>query len=50
MDDKFLVQALDRPTRGKALLGLLLINVEKIIKDVKIGGSLGCSNCLWLSL
>jgi len=35
---------LDRLTSGKALLDLMLINAEVIIKEVKIGGSLGCSD------
>ena len=39
-----MVQELDRPTRGEALLGLRLTNAEEIIKDVKNGGSLGCNN------
>lgn len=38
MDDNFLVQVLDRPTRGEVLLGLVLTNM----KEVKIGSSLGC--------
>ena len=45
IDDNFLVQILHRPTRGEALLDLLLTNTEEIIKGVNIGGSLGC----WLS-
>ena len=44
IDDNFLVQVVDRPTRREALLNQLLTNVEHIIKDVNIGGSLGCSN------
>ena len=44
-DDNFLVQVLDRLTGGEVLLDLLLTNAEEIIKDVNIGGSLGC----WLS-
>ena len=43
-DDNFLVQVLDRPTRDEALLDLLLTNAEEIIKGVKVGGSLGCSD------
>ena len=43
-DDNFLVQVVDRPTRGEALLDLLLTNAEEIIKGVNIGGSLGCSD------
>jgi len=42
--DKFLVQVLDKPTRSKALLDLMLINEEEIIKEGNIGGSLGCRN------
>ena len=45
IDDNFLVQVVDRPTRGEALLDLVLTNTEEIIKDIKIGSSLGCSNC-----
>lgn len=44
VDDNFLVQVVDRPTRGEALLDLLLTNAEEIIKDVNVEGSLGCSN------
>eukprot|EP00076_Gallus_gallus_P031122 XP_015155904.2 uncharacterized protein LOC107055427 [Gallus gallus] len=44
IDDNFLVQVVDRPTRGEALLDLLLTNAEEIIKDVNVGGSLGCSD------
>ena len=44
IDDNFLVQVLDRPTRGEALLDLLLTNAEEIIKGVNVGGSLGCSD------
>ena len=38
------VQVVDRPTRGEALLDLLLTNAEEIIKDVNVGGNLGCSD------
>ena len=44
IDDNFLVQVVDRPTRGEVLLDLLLTNAEEIIKDVNVGGSLGCSD------
>jgi len=43
-DDNFLVQVVDRPTRGEALLDLLLTNAEEIIKDVNVGGIPGCSD------
>ena len=35
---------LDRQTRGEALLDPVLTNVEEIIKDLKMGGGLGCSD------
>jgi len=41
--DKFLVQVIDGPTQGEALLDLVLTNAEESIREVKIGGSLGCS-------
>ena len=43
-DDNFLIQILDRLTRCEALLDLLITNEEEIIKGVKVGGSLGCSD------
>ena len=42
--DKLLVQVLDRSTRGEALLDLVFTTAEENIKEVKPGGSLGCSN------
>lgn len=42
-EDSFLVQVLDRLTRGEVLLDLVLANAE-IIQAVKIIVSLGCSN------
>ena len=38
------MQVLDRPTTGEAFLDLVLTSMEEIIKGVKFGGSLGCSN------
>jgi len=35
---------LDRPARGEALLDLLLTSAEEIIKEVKNGGTLSCSD------
>ena len=32
------------PTRGEALLDLVLTNAEERIREVKTGGSLGCSD------
>ena len=37
------MQVTDGPSLGKALLDLLLTNAEDSIREVKIGGSLGCS-------
>ena len=42
--DNFLGQVLDSPTRGDALLDVLVTNASKLIRDVKIGDSLGCSD------
>lgn len=44
IDDKFLVQVLDIPTRGEATLDLVLINAKEIIREVKIRDSGGCSD------
>lgn len=43
MDDSFLVQVLDTSTRGEVLLDPMFYSTEEIIKEAKIGGSLGCS-------
>lgn len=40
---KFLILGINRPKRG-SLLDLLLTNKEKLVRDVKANGSLGCSN------
>lgn len=42
IQNNFLVQALDKASRGLALLDLVLTSVEDLIKVVKTGGSLGC--------
>jgi len=42
-DDNFLVQALDRPTRGETLVSNRSSNLEEIIKKIKVGNSLDCS-------
>ncbi|KAK4810175.1 hypothetical protein QYF61_010948 [Mycteria americana] len=44
VEDNFLSQAIDSPTRGDALLDLLVTNASDLISDVKVGGSLGCSD------
>ncbi|KAK4826957.1 hypothetical protein QYF61_012806 [Mycteria americana] len=43
VEDNVLVQVMESPTRGEALLDLLLTNAEELIGEVKTGGSLGCA-------
>ena len=43
VEDNFLVQVIDGPTRREALLDLVLTGAEESIREVKTGGSLGCS-------
>ena len=42
--DNFLGQVIYSPTRGDVLLDLLVINASELMGDIKIGGSLGCSD------
>ena len=42
--DNFLVQVIDGPTRGEALLDLVLTNAEESTREVKMGSSLCCSD------
>lgn len=42
LGDNFLVQVVDRPTR-EVLLALVLTSADELIKEVNMGGSLGCS-------
>lgn len=44
VEDNFLIQTIDHLTRGELLLDLLLTNTDELIREVKIGGSLGLSN------
>jgi len=44
IDDNALSQVIDIPTRGDAILDLMLTNASELISDVKTGGSLGCSD------
>ncbi|KAK4806761.1 hypothetical protein QYF61_005557 [Mycteria americana] len=43
-EDNFLTQVIDTPTQGDAILDLMVTNASELISDVKIGGSLGCSD------
>ncbi|PKU44938.1 hypothetical protein llap_4751 [Limosa lapponica baueri] len=44
MEDPTLEQVIENPTRGEAILDLLVTNPSELISDIKIGGSLGCSD------
>jgi len=44
IDDNFLMQVVEDPTRRGALLDLVLMKKEGLVEDVKAGGSLGCSD------
>jgi len=44
MEDIFLSQVINSPTRGDVILDLMVINASELIGDIKIGGSLGCSD------
>ncbi|PKU29668.1 hypothetical protein llap_20028 [Limosa lapponica baueri] len=44
IDDNFLTQVVEEPTRRVALLDLVLTNKEGLVEDIKVGGSLGCSD------
>ncbi|KAK4830768.1 hypothetical protein QYF61_013257 [Mycteria americana] len=43
-EDNFLSQVIDSPTSGDAILELMVTNTSGLISDVKIRGSLGCSD------
>jgi len=44
IDDNFLMQVVEEPTRKGVLLDLVLTNKEGLVEDVKVGGRLGCSD------
>lgn len=44
IEDDFLTPVIKQPTRGDALLDLILTNKEELIGGVKVGGSLGCGD------
>jgi len=43
IDDNFLMQVVEEPTRKGTLLDLVLTNKEGLVEDVKVGGRLSCS-------
>ncbi|GAB0187581.1 hypothetical protein GRJ2_001223400 [Grus japonensis] len=44
VDDIFLLQVIEEPMRRGAMLDLILTNKEGLVGDVKLKGSLGCSD------
>jgi len=44
IDDNFLMQVVEETVRRDMLLDLVLTNKEGLVEDVKVGGSLGCSD------
>ncbi|GAB0183226.1 hypothetical protein GRJ2_000787900 [Grus japonensis] len=44
VDDNFLLHVIEEPTRRCAMLDLILTNKEGLVGDVKLKGSLGCSD------
>ena len=44
MEDDFLMQVVEEPTRWGVLLDLVLSNRNGLLRDVKVEGSLGCSD------
>ncbi|GAB0183649.1 hypothetical protein GRJ2_000830200 [Grus japonensis] len=44
IDDNFLLQVIEKPMRRGAMLDLVLTNKEGLVGNVKVKGSLGCSD------
>ncbi|GAB0206600.1 mitochondrial enolase superfamily member 1 [Grus japonensis] len=44
VEDKFLLQVIEEPTRRGAMLDLVLTNKEELVGNVKLKGSLSCSD------
>ncbi|KAF1441782.1 hypothetical protein FQV07_0011647, partial [Pygoscelis papua] len=44
VNDNFLLQVVEEPTRRGAVLDLVLTNKEGLVGNVKLKGSLGCSD------
>ncbi|PKU40284.1 glycerol kinase [Limosa lapponica baueri] len=44
LDDNFLTYGVEESTRRGVLLDLILKNKEGLVEDIKVGGSLGCSD------
>ncbi|GAB0204681.1 hypothetical protein GRJ2_002933700 [Grus japonensis] len=44
VDDNFLLQVVEEPTRRRTMLDLIRTNKEGLVGDIKLKGSLGCSD------
>lgn len=44
MENNFLAQVLEKPTRGEVILDLVLASADELIKGTETQGSLGCSD------
>ncbi|KAK4819764.1 hypothetical protein QYF61_011364 [Mycteria americana] len=44
IEGNFLTHVIDTPTQGDEILDLMVTNASELISDIKIGGSLGCSD------
>jgi len=44
VEDNFLLQVIEEPTRSGAMLDLVLTNMEGLVGNVKVKGNLGCSD------
>ena len=44
VDNNFLLQVIEEPMRTGAMLDLVLPNKEGLVRNVKLKGSLGCSD------
>jgi len=43
-DDNFLMQVVEEPTKRDTLLDLILMNKERLVEDLKVGGILSCGD------
>ncbi|XP_032060951.1 olfactory receptor 14A16-like [Aythya fuligula] len=44
IDDNFMTQVVEKPTRRCVLLDLVVTNEKELVEDVRVGGSPGCSD------
>ncbi|OPJ66597.1 hypothetical protein AV530_016623 [Patagioenas fasciata monilis] len=48
IENNFLSQVIDSPTRGDVILDLMVTNASELIVDIKIGDSLGCTDHVFM--